>query len=302
MLACLMHDLMALEGSTMRIVLAVDGSDQSYYAARALEHLKQADKITALHALDVPCPVFPMVMPEVANEIERIAEQRLREEGERIMKVVVSILPPKTPTVSTRLETGKPAEVILSVAGEEQANMIVLGARGLGPVKELLLGSVSHRVLAHAPCPVLIVNRAMVSLSRILLPVQGPEDAEAALRFLTAKPFKSPGEITVLSAEPYAQPVWPVGPPNKPLADDLFKITERFAGDIAAKLVALGYRATPVVRTEAPGAAILRHAATTKPDLIMMGSRGFGGVSRFLLGSVSHAVLNRAPCPVLIFR
>lgn len=286
----------------MRIVLAVDGSDQSYFAARALEHLKQADKITALHALDVPYPAFPMVMPEVAGEIYTVTEKRLREEGERVLKFVASILPPKTASVSSRFETGRPAEMILSVADQEKADMIVLGARGLGPVKELLLGSVSHRILAHATCPTLIVNRAMVSLSHILLAVQGPDDAEAAIRFLTTKPFKNPGEITVLSAEPYAQPVWPAGSPNNSLSGDLFKITERFAGDVAGRLVALGYRATPVVRTEAPGAAILKHAETTKPDLIMMGSRGLGGVSRFLLGSVSHAVLHRAPCPVLIFR
>lgn len=286
----------------MRIVLAVDGSDQSYFAARALEHLKQADKITALHILDVPPPAFPMVMPEVANEIEKIVEQRLREEGERVLKFVSSILPPHTGSVSKRLEVGKPSEMILSVAEEEKADMIVLGARGLGPVKELLLGSVSHRVLVHAHCPVLIVNRAMVSLSRILLAVQGPEDAAAAVKFLASRPFKELGEVTVLSAEPYAQPTWPAGSPGKSLSDDFFKVTERFVGDVAGRLVALGYRATPVVRTEGPGAAILKHVETTRPDLVLMGSRGIGGVSRFLLGSVSHAVLNRAPCPVLIFR
>lgn len=84
----------------MRIVLAVDGSDQSYFAARALEHLKQADKITALHALDVPYPAFPMVMPEVAGEIYAVTEKRLRKEGERVLKFVVSILPPKTASVA----------------------------------------------------------------------------------------------------------------------------------------------------------------------------------------------------------
>ncbi|MBI3809899.1 MAG: universal stress protein [Nitrospirae bacterium] len=287
----------------MRIVLAVDGSDQSYYAARALEHLKQADKITVLHALDVPYPAFPMVMPEVAGELYAVTEKRLREEGERVLKFVVSILPPKTATVSTRLESGRPAEIILSVTGEEKADMIVLGARGLGLVKELLLGSVSHRVLAHAPCPTLIVNRALVSLSHILLPLQGPEDAEAAIRFLTTRPFKEPGEVTVLSTEPFAQSPWLVGASvAESVTQQIRQSAQRFVEDTAARLTALGYCATPVVRTEAPGAAILTHAETTKPDLILMGSRGLGGVSRFLLGSVSHAVLNRAPCPVLIFR
>ena len=55
----------------MRIVLAVDGSDQSYFAARALEHLAGADKVTALHVLDVSQPIYPAVVPEVAVEAIR---------------------------------------------------------------------------------------------------------------------------------------------------------------------------------------------------------------------------------------
>ena len=93
--------------------------------ARALEHLKQADTITALHAIDVPYPAFPMVMPEVAGEIYTVVEKRLREEGERALQFVRSILPPKTAAVSARLEVGRPAETVLSVAEEEKADMIV---------------------------------------------------------------------------------------------------------------------------------------------------------------------------------
>ena len=232
-----------------------------------------------------------------------MAERRLREEGERVLRFVGSILPPHTGPVSKRLEVGKPAEMILSVAEEEKADLIVLGARGLGPVKELLLGSVSHRVLAHAHCPTLIVNRALVSLSHILLPVQGPEDAEAAIRFLTTKPFKEPGEVKVLSTEPFAQSPWLVGASvTESVTRQILQSAQRFVDDVATRLTTIGYRATGVVRTEAPASAILKHAETTNPDLILMGSRGLRGVTRFLLGSVSHAVLHRAPCPVLIFR
>lgn len=287
----------------MRIVLAVDGSDQSYYAARALEHLKQADKITVLHALDVPYPAFPMVMPEVAGELYTVTEKRLREEGERVLQFVRSVLPPKAAEVSARLAAGRPAEMILSVAEEEHADVIVLGARGLGLVKELLLGSVSHRILSHASCPTLIVNRALESLHHILLPVQGPDDAAAAIRFLTTKPFREPGEVTVLSTEPFAQSPWLVGASiAESVTQQIRQSAQRFVEETAARLTALGYRATAVVGTDAPGVAILKQAETTNPDLILMGSRGLEGVSRFLLGSVSHAVLNRASCPVLIFR
>ncbi len=50
-----------------------------------------------------------------------------------------------------------------------------------------------------------------------------------------------------------------------------------------------------------PVESILTHAQKQKADLILMGSRGRQGVTRFVLGSVSHAVLHQAPCPLLVF-
>jgi len=287
----------------MKIVLAVDGSDQSYFAARSLEHLAKMEKVTVLHALDVPQPAFPMVVPEVANELDRIVERKLREEGERVLKFVGSILPPHTGPVTKRTEVGKPAEMILNVAEEVKADMIVLGARGLGPVKELLLGSVSHRIVTYAPCPTLLVNRALASLRHILLPLQGPGDAHAAIKFLATKPFKEAGEVKVLCAIPYVFSTWP---PDASVHDSLtnaiVKSTQNFVDEVVSRLIAHGYRATGIVSKDPPASAILQEVETSKPDLTLMGSRGLKGIARFLLGSVSHTILHRAPCPVLIFR
>ncbi len=58
----------------------------------------------------------------------------------------------------TRREIGSPAEHIVSMAEREQADLIIVGSRGLGGVKSLFLGSVSDRVTHHAHCPVLIVR------------------------------------------------------------------------------------------------------------------------------------------------
>jgi nucleotide-binding universal stress UspA family protein len=287
----------------MKIVLAVDGSDQSYFAARALEHLAKLEKVTVLHAIDLPLPSFPTIVPEVANELDRMAERKLREEGERVLRSVASILPPHTGPVSKRLEAGKPAEMILNVAEEVKAGMIVLGARGLGPVRELLLGSVSHRVATYAPCPALIVNRALVSLNHVLLPVQGPDDAKAAVKFLATKPFKEVGEVRVLSAIPYVFSTWlPDASVQDSLINAIVKNVQSFVDEVVSRLIAQGYRATGMVSKDPPTSAILQEVETSKPDLILMGSRGLKGVARFLLGSVAHAILHRAPCPVLIFR
>jgi nucleotide-binding universal stress UspA family protein len=53
---------------------------------------------------------------------------------------------------------GRPAAEVLAAAEEPGVDLVVLGARGLGTIGRLLLGSVSERVLQHAPCPVLIVK------------------------------------------------------------------------------------------------------------------------------------------------
>ncbi len=85
-----------------------------------------------------------------------------------------------------------------------------MGARGLGPIKERILGSVSHRVLTSAPCAKLIVNGPMRALRQVLLPLAGTVDTEEAIRFLQSNPFREPVDLTLLTALPSVRPPWPV--------------------------------------------------------------------------------------------
>jgi nucleotide-binding universal stress UspA family protein len=244
-----------------------------------------------------------MMMPEVARELYTTVERGMREDGERLLKRVVSLLPMATGPVSTRLEIGTPAEAILSVAVQEDANLIVMGTRGLGPVREVVLGSVSHRVLTHASCPALVVNRPMPSLRQALLVLQGEEDADAAVRFLASKPFREAVTVTVLTVVPFAQSVWPAGvSATGPQQEQIIRSARAFVEGVASRLSGLGYAASGATTIGVPAVAITDWAAETKPDLILIGSRGRRGVTRFLLGSVSHTVLHRAPSPVLVFR
>lgn len=287
----------------MRILLAVDGSDQSYEATRALAHVARADQLIVVHALDVPKPAYPMMMPEVAHELYATVERGMREDGERLLKRVASLLPMNTGPVSTRLEIGTPAETILSVAAQEDVNVIVMGARGLGPVREAVLGSVSHRVLTHASCAALVVNRPMPSLRQALLALQGDEDAEVAVRFLASKPFREAVTVTVLTVVPFAQSVWPAGvSATEAQQEQIIRSARAFVEGVASRLSGLGYAASGATTIGVPAIAITDWAAETRPDLILLGSRGRRGVTRFLLGSVSHTVLHHAPSPVLVFR
>ena len=287
----------------MNILLAVDGSDTSFYATQALAHLPPADKLVVLHVLDVPNPAYPMLVPEVARDLYATVEREMREEGARVLEQALAFLPPHTGPADKRLELGSPADVIPTVADVERAHLIVLGTRGLGAIKELLLGSVSHRVLTHAACPVLAVRKPLRSLKRILLAVQGPDDAELIVQFLSKHPFRNPVEARVLTVLPFTQPVWPTAAMiPESLRKDMVARAKQFADGVAAKLDARHYRATGDVVEGAPAPEIIRAAASHQADLIVMGSRGRKGLSRVALGSVSHAVTHHAPCSVLVVR
>jgi len=285
----------------MKTLLAVDGSDNSYEAVHALKYFARAEQLTLLHALDAPRPAYPMMPPEVVGEHTTALEQSVREDGERLLDRVQSLLPMHAGPSTKQLRMGSPVEVIVSVAQEQKADLIVMGARGLGPVKERLLGSASHRILTLAPCATLIVNGPVKAMKQILLPLQGLADAEAAIRFLQLKPFHEAIDLTLLTVLPSTGPPRPGDAAAAAAATEKLEEQAAFIEGAAERLRAIGYQAHGVAVTGTPSDIILREATTLRSDLILMGTRGRQGITRFVLGSVSHAVLHQMPCPVLAF-
>jgi nucleotide-binding universal stress UspA family protein len=285
----------------MNTLLAVDGSDHSYEAVHAMKYFARAEQLTLLHALNVPRPAYPMMLPEVAEEIYKTLEQSMREDGERLLNRVQSLLPTHAGPSTKHLRIGSPAEVIVSMAEEQKTDLIVMGARGLGPFKERLLGSVSHRILTLAHCATLIVNGPVKAMKQILLPLQGPFDAEAAIRFLQLKPFHDAVELTLLTVLPSTEPPWPGDAAAAAASTEILEEQADYIEGVAARLRAIGYQAHGVAVVGTPSTMILQEATTLRSDLILMGTRGRQGITRFVLGSVSHAVLHKTPCPVLAF-
>jgi len=286
----------------MKTLLAIDGSDNSYAAVHALKYFARAEQLTLLHALDVPRPAYPMMLPQVAEELYKNLEQSMREDGERLLDRAQSLLPMHAGPSTKHLRIGSPAEVIVSTAEEQKADLIVMGARGLGPVKERLLGSVSHRILTLAPCATLIVNGPVKAMKQILLPLQSLSDAEAAVRFLQLKPFHDAVEVTLLTVLPSTEPPWPVDTAAaEKLKEQALQSARDYIDGETERLRAIGYQARGVAVIGTPAAMILQEATKRRSDLILMGTRGRQGITRFVLGSVSHAVLHQMPCPVLAF-
>jgi nucleotide-binding universal stress UspA family protein len=283
----------------MKTLLAVDGSDHSYEAVRALQFFAQAERLTLLHVLNISKSVQPMMATRGDMEEFTARERTMREDGERLLDRVQSLLPKHAGPTTKYLEIGSPAEVVVSMAREQKADLIVMGARGLGPIKERLFGSVSHNILTLASCATLIVHGPVKAMKQILLPLQGPADAEAAVRFLQLKPFHEAVEVTLLTVLPSTEPPGP-GDAATAYAEILEKQADSIKGT-AERLRALGYQAQAVAVVGEPATTILHEAITRCSDLILMGSRGRQGIARLVLGSVSHAVLHKMPCPVLAF-
>jgi len=285
----------------MKTLLAVDGSDNSYEAVHMMKYMARAEQLTLLHALSVPRPAYPMMLPEVAEGLYKTLEGSMREDGERLLNRVQSLLPLHAGPMTKHLQMGSPAEVIVSIAEEQKADLIVMGARGLGPIKERLLGSVSHRILTLAHCATLIVNGPVKAMKQILLPLQGPSDTESAIRFLQLKPFHDAVEVTLLTVLPSTEPPWPGDAAAAAASAEILEKQADYIEGVAERLRAIGYQAHGAAVNGSPATMILQQAATLRSDLILMGTSGRQGITRFVLGSVSHAVLHQMPCPVLAF-
>ncbi len=285
----------------MKILLAVDGSDHSYEAVRALKYLARAEELHLVHVLDVPSPAYPMMMPEVAQELYETVERNMRDDGTRLLDRIVSLLPLDVGPVTKHLVVGSPAEQIVGLAQQLKVDLMLLGTRGLGPIKERLVGSVSHRVLTFAPGAKLIVAGPLKRLRHILLPLQGTYDADHALSFLQRQPLREPPTITLLTVLPHTRPPWPVDAVSaEHMETHSLRKAKDFLDDLVVKLGPSGYRTRVVTTLGTPVDGILQEAKATSTDLILMGSRGRRGVTRMVLGSVSHALLHQGTYPLMI--
>jgi nucleotide-binding universal stress UspA family protein len=286
----------------MKLLLAVDGSDHSYEAVRALRYLSRADELHIVHVLDVPTPAYPSMIPEVAQEFYETAERTMREEGTRLLERIVSLLPMEVGPVTKHLVVGSPADQIIALAEQYKVDLVLLGTRGFGPIKERLLGSVAHRVLTFAPSAKLILRGPLKALDKVLLPLQGQPDAEHAVKFLERRPFRNPPTITLFTVLPHTRPPWPVDDAiAKQMESQTLRDAEDFLKETATKLTPLGHETRVVASLGSPVEGILKEARAWQPDLILMGSRGRKGVSRLVLGSVSHALLHQGTYPLMVF-
>jgi nucleotide-binding universal stress UspA family protein len=146
-----------------RIVCAIDFSDCSMHALNyAMSLAQEADAaLTVVHVVelppDVPREVHENVLagPRSLREYVALAEEDRRGRLKDAIPEAVRAYC----TVDSVLATGKPYQEILRVAGEQKADLLVVGIHGRGTVDRLLFGSTAQHLVRQAACPVLTLRK-----------------------------------------------------------------------------------------------------------------------------------------------
>lgn len=287
-----------------RVVVGVDFAEPSGAAAAwTARHLAPGAELVLVHAVYVPEP--PRSLEHLYPPVERLvnvarigAEQQLRDLSRSLAARLIW----------PEIRVGRPDEVIVAVASEYAAGLIVVGPHAERPGGSNRLGSTAERVLWRATCPVLVAKQMRSGPPlRLLAAVDGSEITQHVLAWVDLL-MASHGSGAAL-----AHVVdWVPTPGGIAFVNlELLKDEDTASGEAALRdatiwleaqrrRLAQHERAEVAALVGRPTQAILAEAERRESDLIVLGNRGAGGVERFLFGSVAAAVLREAACSVLV--
>lgn len=139
-----------------KLLLPADGSPSSLRAAGHAARLLRGDAGGKVLLVNVQPPIMAWeISPHVTAEmVHRIHEKA----GREALRIARAVLESAGVPCEEHLLVGEPAEIIAKLAAQEKADGIVMGTRGLGPVKGLVLGSVANKVIHLAEVPVTLVK------------------------------------------------------------------------------------------------------------------------------------------------
>jgi nucleotide-binding universal stress UspA family protein len=206
---------------------------------------------------------------------------------------------------------GPPVDVLMAVAREERADLLIVGSRGIGAtIPALALGSTSLRVLRAALVPVLVVPSTPdvepaadgLGLCRILVGVDRSEPSFAALGLAADVASATNASISVLEVFEY-EPPFPLGPATSVTSRGEELAIETMHSLLEADVCSIrdrGVAVQVIVRSGEPAPTLLAVAEEMAADLVVVGTHGRGDPAEPLLGSVARTVVNQVRCPTLV--
>jgi nucleotide-binding universal stress UspA family protein len=312
--------------AAMRILFAYDGSDSAKAAMDDLQYagLTGTTEAVVLSVADTD-PRF-IDQPRTPNDplsnlaIQRLTE-RARAEANRKMTDARQTSEDGAQqlrqtfsgwTVRPEAVAGAPALSLIKRAEELNVDLLVVGSQGRSALGRVMLGSVSQKILQHAPCSVRVGRGGKPDrLAKVLIGVDGSKGAASAVSAVAARMWPMRTEVRVVTAADervllsvLAAMQWERrSPPDATnLSTNEQTPARQMLESVAEELRRSGLSADTVLRDGDPKNVLLQEANDWGADCIFVGAQGLSAMERFLLGSVSSSVAARAGCSVEVVR
>lgn len=283
------------------VVAALDGShrDDAVIDWAAAEAAALSAPLHLVHAVDLGTPLSAygelLTSPEIVDRVEQESTRVVTEARTRVEAARPGL------SVTTALPTGSPSGALLAAA--EGARVLVVGSARKNRAERIVLGTTSLSVVAHAPCPVVLVpeNASTSGDGRVVVGIDGSEHSRLAFQHaLDAAALRGRTVTTVTSWNVEVENGVVVTEPGSP---EWEAVDARYRA-MAERTIAEARAAHPDITVEVE----VRHGRAADSlvevaegaDLLLVGSRGRGGFRGMLLGSVSQRVLALATCPVAV--
>jgi nucleotide-binding universal stress UspA family protein len=222
------------------------------------------------------------------------------------------VLAKRWPDAAASVVDASPVDAILDAARRPGVRAVVVGTRALGRLPRLFLGSVARQVVRRGPCSVLVVKGRARAFTRFVLGVDGSRGSRKAVDLLARLAPPRGARVTLVAiVEPLRVPGLPLVPASvrgvviwQAAAENRRRLAEAGRHVAAARRVLerAGWSVRTVVREGRPLGDLLAVTSGAGGHVLVVGTRGIGGVERLLLGSVAEGVLTHAPVPVLVVR
>lgn len=280
----------------MRVLIAYDGSAYAEIAVSDLERagLPSDTQATVISVID------PKDWMKKLPAVERSAEE------------VCNRLQTLFPCWTVQLETpeGHAAQTILNRSKAWHAGLIVAGTHGRTGLGRLVLGSVSTALMRDALCSVRVARAGSGRPSgplRLLIGNDGSPEADLAVNEVCRRSWPTGTEVRVVAvAEEFAyadvERSMRVSGSEPQIGVHEHRWLENVTDQSFQKLNRAGLKASSAVEEGDPKDAIIHEARAWKADAVFVGACGLGQLERFLLGSVSAAIVSKAPCTVEVVR
>ena len=282
-----------------KILLATDGSEDARRATEAAADLagKSGSELHVVH-----------VWHDVPGFAHAFVKRELRRQGQEILDEQVQKIEASGGAVTrAHLRGGRTSNEVIELSEELGVGLLVVGSRGLGTVRRILIGSHSEEIVHHARVPILVVRRGERAWppSRVIIGEDFSDDARKAGELAASIGALYGSQVLLVYAHPDLPEV-PPGEARETVAQELRGVREQDEERLEGRADELGeiLGSRPEIRvSDGYPAAVLLEAVhqQTPPPLIAVGSRGISGIRRTRLGSVSTKVVTASPGPVLVY-